>query len=73
MAGLSAGVLAADDPLLSNVNAPRPASIASGDGAGPEPSDLPASGESQAHRFPFFDLHPRFLCLLEVELEELGL
>lgn len=52
MEGLSAGVLAADDPPLSNVNAPRLASVARGNGAGPEPSDPPASGESRARHFP---------------------
>src|SRR5258707_15872725 len=54
-----------DDPPLSNVNAPRPASDPSGDGANPEPSDLPASGESRACRFPFLtSARDSFACLM---------
>src|SRR5258707_10313540 len=52
---LSAGVLAADDDPLSKVNVPRPARGArsDGDGANPEPSGSPASGELRAGCFPF--------------------
>ena len=65
MSRLSVGVSAADDPPLSIVSVPRPASVASGDGAGPEPSDPPASGESRARRFPFLTSVPdSFACLI---------
>jgi hypothetical protein len=64
VAGLLAAVLAADDPLLSNVNIPRPASVASSNGAGPELSDSPTSGESWACCFPFLTCVPdSFACL----------
>jgi hypothetical protein len=54
-AGLSAGVLTADDDPLSKVNVLRPARGArgDGDGANPEPSGSPASGELRAGCFPF--------------------
>ncbi len=53
--GLSAGVLAADDDPLSKINVPRPArgTRSDGNGANPEPSGSPASGELQAGCFPF--------------------
>jgi hypothetical protein len=53
VAGLSAGVPAADDPPLSKVSPPRPESVARGDGDSHEPSDSPGPGESRARRFPF--------------------
>src|SRR5260221_9254558 len=52
VAGLSAGVLAADDPPLFWVNAPRAVSGSKGDGIGAEASGLPASGELRARCFP---------------------
>jgi len=52
-AGLSEGVLAADDLPLSSINAPREGSSPKGDGTDMEASGLPVSGELWAHCFPF--------------------
>src|SRR5713226_10111254 len=60
--GLSAGVLAADDDPLSKVNVLRPARGArsDGNGANPEPSGSPASGELWAGCFPFLTRLQRY-------------
>ena len=50
--GVSAGVSAADNPLLSRVNAPREASGYNGDGTDTEASGSPLSGEPQVGCFP---------------------
>lgn len=64
-AGLSAGVLAADDdPPLSKVSVPRAAKGTEGDAADPEPSASPASGEPRACLFPLLTSAPgSFTCL----------
>ncbi len=64
-AGLSEGVLPADDPPLSSVNNPRAESPAEGDGTGPESSGFPASGRSPARCLPFsISARELFVCLM---------
>jgi len=64
---LLAGVLPADDPLLSRVNPCRAESGSEGDGTDSEASGLPVSGDLRARRFPFLTPTVHFSCTCAVQ------